>query len=77
MPSWINVIDEFMIEWFNKWYTGFFVTAVIFIPLEMSGIPIVALSHPFCGDHILSKARIVQLKLVRINGKIWRRLLGS
>ena len=23
LPSWINVLDESMIEWFNKWAPGF------------------------------------------------------
>ena len=23
LPSWINVLDDSMIEWFNKWSTGF------------------------------------------------------
>ena len=23
LPSWINVFDDFMIEWFNKWSPGF------------------------------------------------------
>ena len=23
LPSWINVLDEYMMEWFNKWDPGF------------------------------------------------------
>ena len=47
------------------------------IPLAMSSITFVALSPPFCGEHILWRASTGQLNSVQRNGKSWGILMGS
>ena len=53
------------------------VSAISRIPLEMSGIPFVALSPKLCGYYRSWRARTGQLNLVKRNGKSWGRLLVS
>ena len=52
-----------------------FVSAISRIPLKMSDMPFVALSHPFCVENILWRARTGQLNSVWRNGKSWGILL--
>ena len=52
-----------------------FVLSISRIPLKMSGIPFVLLSHPFCVENRLWRERTVQINSVRRNGKSWGILL--
>ena len=54
-----------------------YVLTVSHIPLSMRGIPFVALSPQFYGEHRSWRARTGQLNSVRRNGKSWGRLLAS
>ena len=91
--KWINLGTRIWLKTFfhhgsmflmSPWWSGstgglldLCVSAASSIPLTMISIPVVALSTPFCGYHILWSARTGQLNSVWRNGKIWVGLLGS
>ena len=76
-PSWINVIDDSMMEWFNKWDN-------VFMCVDRKLHPFANEWHIICCalTSILWRAHIVEVKDrptqlgPKKKGKIWGRLLG-
>ena len=57
LPSWINVLDESMVEWFNKWAPGFMCVRQKLHPFGNERHTIFCAINP-----ILWRAKIVQVK---------------
>ena len=71
LPSWINVLDESMMEWFNKWYPGF-------MCVGCKPHPFVNERHTMCCaiTSILWRAQIVEGKdrSTQLGKKKWEEL---